>query len=271
MNFHPLLIPSIFFCQLSLIALISLTEDIALCVSFISDIILSPLRSMVPPIVEPDTTDVAAASPQTPVSPHTPETQEAWSPEWPELASFEGIEQEEVERTEWRNYELPLELELFEGDIPQEVQTILRDSLQLVRGNPIDSELVRIEVEHGEASPANQRRPSNASSAAISDTSGSEGRPRAPSTSSGTLNVPAKLTNGQPTVKMGPLGWIITYPEGEKPKKTKKLKEPKEDSGLIKFLKEKKAERAMGSVLTKFTRRAPLTKMTVNVQAAWKT
>jgi hypothetical protein len=240
---RPFFIPTIFFCHLSLISLLSLIKGIGLCLSLLLDIILTPLRLMVPSIQVLDNADATAARAKSPVRPQPTNAEGPRAPEWPELASFEGIDQEEVERTEWRNYSVPTELELVDGDVPEELQRIIRESLQQVQGNSVDINygLVSDDAETGEASASNQRPVSIASTAALSDASSEESR-STPSTSTSSLNIPNKLTNGQPTIKMGPLGWIISYPEGEKPKKSKKSKEPKEDSPLKELMRKKRAE-----------------------------
>lgn len=257
--FALLFAPALFFCHLSIISIFSWVTNIAFCISVVSDIILYQLRHMVLTIQEPETTEVVATNSPSPVSPQAPETPVSSITEWPQLGSFDGIEQGEVERTEWRNYELPGELDLVNDETPQELRTIIHESKRLVRGDPDD---INYGIpEHGSTenleAPASTQRPlSIASSAGVSETSQNssqnESRQRSHSGSSSTLNIPAKLTNGQPAVRMGPLGWIITYPEGERPKKWRKAKEPrepKEDSVLKKFLKDKRAERATGSVV----------------------
>ena len=180
---------------------------------------------------------------------------------WTEISSIEGIDAQEIDQTLWRDYELPRELEMVQAGTPLEVCNIITASLGKHRCGETDSmnrdgsqnpatgnllHRVRLEIgtEPSMADRSHKRSP-RATSAA-SDTSltsyatGSErslARSSVSSASSAGLKpepitptVQPQRTPGLPKITMGPLGWIMTWEEGEKPKswwRRRGLKKPK--------------------------------------------
>jgi len=181
---------------------------------------------------------------------------------WTQISSFEGIDAHKIDQTQWRHYEIPKELEMVQADTALEIRRIITASLDKHRSPEVDptdpnisqnlhdgnvTQSVRLQVDtEPDLANRSQGRSTRATSGA-SDTSltsyGTDGEgtlARSSVSSVSSVNFkpepkpqlfPVQRTPGLPKVAMGPLGWILTYEEGEKPqswwRRRKGLKKPK--------------------------------------------
>jgi len=182
---------------------------------------------------------------------------------WTQIDTFEGIDPQKIDQIQWQDAEIPKELELIQAGTPVEICRIIKASLDNHRGikaSPVDRgaserrdsgndmQVVDLELDPSAAHDSTSQPRSTRSTSGASDSSaGSSSKASETSTSrfsvstassvdSGTecnsQTLSEKRTPGQPKVTIGPLGWIITYEDGEKPKswwrRHKEPKKPKE-------------------------------------------
>lgn len=163
---------------------------------------------------------------------------------WTQISSFEGIDALNIEQTQWRDYEIPKELEMVQAGTPLEIRMLITASLDKHRATKVDSidrqvsqslgngNVVGLEtdIEPSLADRSNgrsTRATSEASNTSLTSygTASEEILSRSSVSSIPSVGLkpepnpqtPAQRTPGLPKVTMGPLGWIMTWEEGEKP------------------------------------------------------
>lgn len=187
---------------------------------------------------------------------------------WTQIDAFEGIDPQEINQTQWQDYDIPQELELIQAGTPQEICRIIKASLDRHRasnassfsfetvedrddGNGIEAVNIRLDtVNAGDnTTQPKSTSPSITLSASVGSSTQTSERstPRASVSSTSSVGsgpgytpngLPPTRTPGLPKVTMGPLGWIMTYEDGEKPKswwrRHKESKRPRETQYLVK-------------------------------------
>lgn len=175
---------------------------------------------------------------------------------WTHISSFEGIDAHKIDQTQWCHCEIPKELEMVQADTALEIRRIITASLDKHRSPEVDptdpnisqnlhdgnfTQSVRLQVDTEPDLANRSRLKSTRATSGASDTSlTSYGTARSSVSSVSSVSFrpepkpqifPVQRTPGLPKVAMGPLGWIMTYEEGEKPqswwRRRKGLKKPK--------------------------------------------
>ncbi len=194
---------------------------------------------------------------------------------WTQISYFEGIDALKIEQTQWRDYEIPKELEMVQAGTPLEIRRLITASLDKHRATKVDpidrqvSQSLGTGNVTGSVGLVTDTEPSLVDRSKGRSTRATSGASNTSLTSYGTASeeilsrssvssipsvglkpepnpqTPAQRTPGLPKVTMGPLGWIMTWEEGEKPQSWWRrrigLKKPKGAIGYDQFVAHDKA------------------------------
>lgn len=184
---------------------------------------------------------------------------------WTHISSFEGIDPQKIDRTQWRDYEIPKELEMVQAGTPLEIYRIITASLDKHRstevalldrdispnlGNDTVTESVRRGLDTksnvATSSYGSSTRPTSGASDASLASYGTAGEgilARSSVTSVSSVGwipdlspqtILAQRPPGLPKMATGALGWVNTYEEGEKrPSWWRRRKGPKKPKAAI--------------------------------------
>lgn len=167
---------------------------------------------------------------------------------WTPISSFEGLDLRKIDQTQWRDYAMPKELEMVQAGTPLEIRRVITASVDKHRSPGVDptdpdisqnlddgnvAQRFRLELDTEPDTASRTHGRSTRATSGASDTSltsyGTDSERTLARSSVSSVSsmspipgpnseiVPVQRTPGLPKVAMGPLGWIMTYEEGEKP------------------------------------------------------